>query len=374
MVIFGTRPEAVKLAPVVHALKNDGGFRTVILATAQQRGMLDQVLDIFRIEPDYDLNIMTGDQRLADVAGKSLRGVDEILMKERPDIALIQGDTTTVFASALACYYNKIPIGHVEAGLRTFDKYSPFPEEANRRIATVLADLHFAPTEWARNNLLLEGVPEEGIHVTGNTIIDALMGMPAESIHFERKHPPISEFIRSVGKMILVTAHRRENFGQPFKEMCTAIRELADRNPDTGIIYPVHPNPNIRGTAGHIMGRHPRILLVEPLDYLTFISLMRYSYLILTDSGGVQEEAPSFRKPVLIMRENTERPEGINAGVSKLVGTKKEDIISGVTRLLRSEEEYDKMAKGTNPFGDGKASERITGIIHGFMGSRVRAC
>ena len=372
MVIFGTRPEAIKLAPVVRVLGSSGEFRTITLATAQHRGMLDQALEMFGIVPDYDLNIMTGDQRLTDVTSKGLCGVDAILGKERPDIALIQGDTTTVFASALACYYNKIPVGHVEAGLRTFDKYSPFPEEVNRRIATVLADLHFAPTEWAKNNLLFEGVPEERIHVTGNTIVDALADMPAESIRLERKHPAISEFLATVGRVILVTAHRRENFGRPFRDICTALRELADRNPDIGIIYPVHPNPNIRGTAGIIMGRHPRILLVEPLDYVTFIGLMRYSYLILTDSGGVQEEAPSFRKPVLIMREHTERPEGISAGVAKLVGIRREEIINEVTKLLRSEEEYRKMTKGVNPFGDGKASERIVGIIRDFTGSRVR--
>ncbi len=371
IVIFGTRPEAIKLAPVVHALNNSRGFNTVVLATAQHRGLLDQVLDTFRIAPDYDLNIMTGNQELSDVTGKSLCGVDSILKKERPDIALIQGDTTTVFAAALACYYNRIPVGHVEAGLRTFDKYSPFPEEANRRIASVLADLHFAPTEWARNNLLLEGVPEERIYVTGNTIVDALEGIPPLSIHLEERFAHISEFLKTVRRMILVTAHRRENFGAPFREMCTAIREIADMHPDTGIIYPVHPNPNIRGTAGVILGRHPRILLVDPLDYVSFINLMKYSYLILTDSGGVQEEAPSFSKPVLIMRENTERPEGVDSGVARLVGTNKEGIVSGVAKLLRSEEEYRRMAGGRNPFGDGRASERIVGIITEFMRSGV---
>ncbi|MFZ5996799.1 MAG: non-hydrolyzing UDP-N-acetylglucosamine 2-epimerase [Nitrospirota bacterium] len=367
MVVLGTRPEAIKLAPVISALNEDSTFTTVVLATAQHRNMLDQVLSLFRISPDYDLNIMTENQQLTEVTGKGLHGVDEVLKKERPDMVLVQGDTTTVFAASLAAYYNRIPVGHVEAGLRTADKYSPFPEEMNRRLATVLADLHFAPTEWARKNLVLEGVPEERIVVTGNTIVDALMGIPATSFYAGEEFPRISTFLRSVPKVILVTAHRRENFGQPFKEMCAAMRELVDRNADVGIIYPVHPNPNVRSTVSMAMGQHPRILLVEPLDYITFINLIRCAYLILTDSGGVQEEAPSFKKPVLIMRENTERPEGVNAGVARLVGTRKEMIVAEVTKLLKSEHEYAMMAKGINPFGDGKAAARIVGAIKEFL-------
>lgn len=373
MIIFGTRPEAIKLAPVVRAFNDDGGFATVTLATAQHRHMLDQVLDLFGIVPDYDLDIMTANQGLPDVTSRSLHGVDGVLRSERPDMVLVQGDTTTVFAAALAAYYNRIPVGHVEAGLRTSDKYSPFPEEMNRRMATVLGDLHFAPTEWARNNLLLEGVAEESIHVTGNTIVDALLGVPPRSFHGEGGLPELSLFLRSVPRMVLVTAHRRENFGQPFREMCAALRELVEINPDLGIVYPVHPNPNVRNVVTMMLGKHPRILLIDPLDYGTFVNLMRYAYLILTDSGGVQEEAPSLKKPVLIMRENTERPEGVSAGVARLVGTRRESIVGEAMRLLHSEQEYGRMTSGVNPFGDGKASERIVAAVKDILaGSEPR--
>lgn len=367
IVVFGTRPEAIKLAPVVKALNNDGNFTVKVLATAQHRSMLDQVLDLFRITPDYDLNLMTENQNIIDVTSKCLYGVDEILKKENPDIVLIQGDTTTVFASALACYYNKIPVGHVEAGLRTADKYSPFPEEVNRRVATVLADLHFAPTDWAKGNLLKEGVPDDKIYVTGNTVVDALMEIVSKPMDFGKDFPQIDSFMRSVERIILVTAHRRESFGQPFREMCMAMREIVERNLDVGVIYPVHPNPIVKETVHGILRDHTRILLIEPLDYLAFVHLMKYSHIILTDSGGVQEEAPSLKKPVLIMREKTERPEGINAGVALLVGTKRVKIVDEVQRLLDSEEEYKRMATGVNPFGDGQASERIVKIIRDFI-------
>ncbi len=367
MVIFGTRPEAIKLAPVIRKLREDGAFVTRVLATAQHRDMLDQVLHLFSIEPDYDLDLMTGNQGLADLTARSLRGVSDILEREGPDMAVLQGDTTTVFASALAAYYHRIPVCHVEAGLRTSDKYSPFPEEVNRRVATVLSDLHCAPTGWARENLLREGVPGERIHVTGNTVIDALGEILRKPVRLEEKFPQINGFLAAVGRMILVTAHRRESFGTPFLEMCGALRELADSHPDTGIIYPVHPNPNVRQAVEAVLRKHPRILLIDPLDYPAFVALMKRAYFVLTDSGGVQEEAPSLRKPVLIMREITERPEGVEAGVARLVGNRKEGIVREASRLLESEEEYLRMATGDNPFGDGHASGRIVRHMREYL-------
>lgn len=366
-VIFGTRPEAIKLAPVVKALA--GEFRVLTLATAQHRQMLDQMLDMFGIRPDYDLNIMTENQNLTEVTSRSLQGIDRVLNSERPHMTLVQGDTTTAFAAALASYYNKIPVGHVEAGLRTDDKYSPFPEEMNRRLAAALTDLHFAPTEWARNNLLAEGVAGERIHVTGNTGIDALLGLPERPVS-PANEPRLGAFLEETPRVILVTAHRRENFGGPFTEMCAALRELVERNPDVGIVYPVHPNPNVRGVVTSLLGAHPRILLIDPLDYGEFATLMRRAYLILTDSGGVQEEAPSLGKPVLILRENTERPEGVNAGVARLVGTRRERIVAEALRLLESEDEYRAMATGVNPYGDGRASRRIVTAIKAHFGIR----
>ncbi len=361
-VIFGTRPEAIKLAPVINALNKDRSFKTITLATAQHRNLLDQVLKVFKIMPDYDLNIMTKNQKLPDVTSKCLHGVDKILKKEKPDIVIIQGDTTTAFASALCCYYNKIPIGHVEAGLRTSDKFSPFPEEINRRILTVLSDLHFAPTECARRNLLREGVPFEKIFITGNTVVDALMKIVSKQISFKEKLFRVNTFMFD-RKIILATIHRRESFGQPLEEICMAMREIADKNTDVIIICPMHPNPNVRKIIQRILRNNCRILLIEPLDYLKFVHLMMHSYIILTDSGGIQEEAPTLKKPVLIMREKTERPEVVETGVARLVGTRKEKIVEEVQKLLNSEDEYNKMATGINPFGDGKASERIVQII-----------
>jgi UDP-N-acetylglucosamine 2-epimerase (non-hydrolysing) len=367
--IFGTRPEAIKLAPVMEALRNEKNFSMKALATAQHREMLDQVLEIFKIKPDYDLNIMIENQNLSDVTSKCLNGVDEILKKERPDIVLIQGDTTTVFASALACYYNKIPVGHVEAGLRTSDKYSPFPEEVNRRIATVLADLHFAPTVWAKNNLVKEGISEESIHVTGNTVVDSLIKIASMPFSFDGDSALLKSFLEKYEKIVLVTAHRRESFGLPFKEMCFAMKDIVESFSGVGIVYPVHPNPNVRETVYGILKGDPKVFLVEPLNYLTFVHLMKLSYLILTDSGGIQEEAPSFKKPVLVMRDKTERPEGIEAGVAKLVGTRKEKIVEEVIKLIKYDADYKKMSTGINPFGDGKAAERIVKIIREFFKS-----
>lgn len=367
MVIFGTRPEAIKLAPVIRELRNDGAFAVRVLATAQHREMLDQVLGIFSIEPDHDLDLMTGNQGLADLTARSIRGISGVLEQERPDMVVIQGDTTTVFAAALAAYYCRVPVCHVEAGLRTSDKYSPFPEEGNRRIATVLSDLHCAPTGWARENLVREGVPEERIHVTGNTVIDALEEILRKPVRLEEAFPRLHGFLESVERMVLVTAHRRESFGAPFLEMCGALRDLADAHPGTGIIYPVHPNPNVRQAVEAVLRRHPRVLLIDPLDYLAFVALMRKAYFILTDSGGVQEEAPSLRKPVLIMREITERPEGVEAGVARLVGNRREAIVREASRLLESEEEYLRMATGVNPFGDGHASGRIVRCMSDYL-------
>ncbi|MFO0754801.1 MAG: UDP-N-acetylglucosamine 2-epimerase (non-hydrolyzing) [Thermodesulfovibrionales bacterium] len=370
MAIFGTRPEAIKLAPVIRELRRDGTFTLKVLATAQHREMLDQVLGIFSIEPDYDLDLMTGNQGLTDLTARSIRGIGEVLERERPDMVVIQGDTTTVFAAALAAYYCKIPVCHVEAGLRTSDKYSPFPEEGNRRIATVLSDLHCAPTGWARENLIREGVPAERIHVTGNTVIDALEEILRRPVRLAEAFQLINGFLASVKRMVLVTAHRRESFGVPFFEMCGALRELADAYPDTGIIYPVHPNPQVRQVVKAALRRHPRVLLIEPLEYPAFVALMQRAYFVLTDSGGVQEEAPSLRKPVLIMRETTERPEGVEAGVARLVGSRRETIVREASRLLESEEEHRRMATGANPFGDGRASQRIVRYMGEYLEAR----
>jgi UDP-N-acetylglucosamine 2-epimerase (non-hydrolysing) len=363
MTVLGTRPEAIKLAPVIKALRNDPSFESFILATAQHRDLLDQVLEIFGIVPDRDLNIMTSNQTLVGVVNTCLRGVDELLREVRPDMVLVQGDTATVFATALACYYNRVAVGHVEAGLRTDDKYSPFPEEGNRRLATVLADLHFAPTEWAKRNLLREGNPEERVPVTGNTVVDALLEIASRPPPSRGMPKDVDAFASRFGRMILVTAHRRESFGEPFREMCEAMREIADAYPDLGVIYPVHPNPNVRRTAEQVLGGHPRVLLIAPVDYVTFVHLMKRAYLLLTDSGGIQEEAPSLRKPVLVMREKTERPEGVEAGVARLVGNRRAGIVAAVRRLLDDESEYAKMATGVNPFGDGMASQRILAAI-----------
>jgi len=367
MVIFGTRPEAVKLAPVIAVLRNNSSFQTVVLSTAQHRQMLDQVLDLFSIVPDYDLNIMTTNQAVADVTVSCLQGVERILVDEKPDFVVVQGDTTTVFASALACFYQKIPVGHVEAGLRTADIYSPFPEEANRRLASVLATVHFAPTAWAAGNLTQEGILADRIHVTGNTVIDALLSVADIPFDLSEQHSNIKAFLKNIDRLVLVTAHRRESFGDPFREMCEAMRDISRTYSDVGIIYPVHPNPNLIATVHELLGNEPRVLLVEPLDYVTFIHLMKLAYLLLTDSGGVQEEAPSLGKPVLIMREKTERQEGVEAGVTRLVGTSRQGIVTAVTQLLDNERDYKSMATGKNPFGDGKASERIVSIISDYF-------
>lgn len=364
MVIFGTRPEAIKLAPIIASLKEKGDiFKTIVTVTAQHRDMLDQVLNIYRIRPKYDLNVMTNNQTLVHVTAQCLQGLDKIIKKEQPDIVLVQGDTTTVFVAGLVCYYNKIMVGHVEAGLRTSDKFGPFPEEINRRLLSALADIHFAPTNWAKENLLREGIPETNVFVTGNTVVDALQVILNKSCNILNVLPGIEDFVRFNSRIILVTAHRRESFGLPFEEMCRAMLDIVNNNPGTGVIYPVHPNPNVRSRVFSILKEHPQILLIEPVDYLSFVHLMKLAYLILTDSGGIQEEAPTVGRPVLIMREKTERPEGVKAGIARLVGTKRETIVSQAQLLLDSEQEYKKMVNKKNPYGDGNASQRIVNLL-----------
>jgi len=354
--IVGTRPEAIKMAPVIKALKVDGAFNVVVLATAQHRELLDQVFSLFNIIPDYDLNVMEPNQTLPKLTSKLTLALDDCLDEIQPDVVLAQGDTTTVMVSALAAFYRKIPFGHVEAGLRTGDIMTPFPEEMNRIIAGKLTRWHFAPTDSTRSNLLSEGTPDETIFVTGNTVIDALYDVSSQP---DLPTPDIP----SGKRMILVTAHRRENFGKPFEEICRAIRHLADSNPDTHFIYPVHPNPNIKSVVDKLLGGHPQIDLIPPLDYLPFVGAMKAAYFILSDSGGVQEEAPALGKPVLVLRNETERPEAIAHGSVKLVGTDFDVIVSEAQKLLDDVKAYKSMAIGVSPYGDGKAAARIADIL-----------
>ena len=357
--IFGTRPEAIKMAPVIQELaKYPDRITSKVCATAQHREMLDQVLDLFGITPDYDLDLMQESQSPTQVASLVLAKLEPILKKEKPDWVLVQGDTTTVMAAAIAAFYARVRVGHVEAGLRTFDKWQPFPEEINRMIAGVTADLHFAPTAQSRQNLLREGVPSEAILVTGNTVIDAL--------HWVAEQPfdSLPAFKRSNVKTILVTAHRRENFGRPIQDICEALKEIAEQYPcGVEIVYPVHPNPNIQEPVHHILGDVPRITLSPPLDYLPLVRLMKSAHLVLTDSGGIQEEAPGLGKPVLVLREKTERPEAVEAGTVRLVGTDRARIVEETRRLLEDEVHYQKMAQAVNPYGDGHAAERIVGAL-----------
>lgn len=353
--VFGTRPEAIKMAPIVLRLAEMPGIEARVCVTAQHRQMLDQVLELFQIRPDYDLNLMQEDQSLGELAAAIFTYLEPVLEEFRPDWVLVQGDTTTVAITALLAYYHRLRVGHVEAGLRTHDKWQPFPEEINRRIAGVIADLHFAPTEWARRNLLREGVPEKDILVTGNPVIDALHYVAAQPIPQETA----DLLERAKGRsLILVTAHRRENFGQPLQNICRALQRLAARG-DLFILYPVHLNPNVQNVVRRELEGLENILLLPPLDYLPLVHLMRHAKLILTDSGGIQEEAPAFGVPVLVLRNVTERPEGVEAGVLKLVGTETETILREAERLLDDEQAYRAMARAANPFGDGRAAERI---------------
>lgn len=359
--VFGTRPEAIKMAPVVKELeRHAGAVVSRVCVTAQHREMLDQVLQLFDIRPHYDLNVMADNQTPAQVASSVLAGLEPILREEKPDWVLVQGDTVTVAAAALAAYYNRCRVGHVEAGLRTRDKWQPFPEEINRRVAGVVADLHFAPTEGARQSLLSEGVPGERVVVTGNPVIDALHWAAAQPCDLSSLGVPGLDGDGPLSRVVLVTAHRRENLGPPLEHICLALRELAARYDGAlRIIYPVHRNPNVWGPVHSLLAGVPGITLTPPLDYLPLVHLMRRAYLVLTDSGGIQEEAPGLGKPVLVLREVTERPEGVAAGTVRLVGTNRERIVAEAVRLLEEPEEYARMARAANPYGDGHAAERI---------------
>ncbi len=375
LAVFGTRPEAIKLSPVINLLKkHNSRFETCVCVTAQHREMLDQVLKIFKIVPDYDLNIMREGQDLFDITSNALIRLRDVFENERPDMVLVQGDTTTAFVGGLAAYYLKISIGHVEAGLRTYNKYSPFPEEKNRHLLSTLVDYHFAPTEWAKSNLLKEGIPEEKIRVVGNTVIDALFSVIRNQI-LQSKRNNFEDYFKarwnltlpSEGdglKIVLVTGHRRENFGVGFENICYALKEIAEKRPDVIIVYPVHLNPNVQQPVKTILDGQPNIYLIDPLEYEPFVFLMNKSYLVLTDSGGVQEEAPSLGKPVLVMRNTTERPEGIKEGIVKLVGTSKEMIVSETMELLNNTLLYAMMSKATNLYGDGKAAAKIVRWIN----------
>ncbi|MBF0343508.1 MAG: UDP-N-acetylglucosamine 2-epimerase (non-hydrolyzing) [Nitrospirae bacterium] len=367
--VFGTRPEAIKMAPVINELKYlKSTIDTVVCITAQHREMIDQVLKLFDIIPDYDLNIMRTNQDLFDITTHVILGLKEVLKKEEPDIVLVQGDTTTAFAAALAAYYFKIPVGHIEAGLRTYNKYSPFPEEKNRHLLSVLSDLHFAPTMWAQSNLLNEGLSPNKVWITGNTVIDALYSVidrvTRNSVfwfnYFKNKYN-IKLYDNS--QLILVTGHRRESFGNGFENICMSLKEISENRPDIIIVYPVHLNPNVQKPVRYILKGQENIYLIDPIEYEPFVFLMKRSYFILTDSGGIQEEAPSLDKPVLVMRDTTERPEGVEAGVVKLVGTDKQCIINSVFELLDNELLYAKMSESSNPYGDGKAAEKIVSIL-----------
>ncbi|MBI5216668.1 MAG: UDP-N-acetylglucosamine 2-epimerase (non-hydrolyzing) [Ignavibacteriae bacterium] len=360
--VFGTRPEAIKLAPVVLELRKRN-IPHVVIVTAQHRELLDQKLDIFNIKPDYDLNIMQPGQDLFYITTTVLNEIKHVLEKESPDVLLVQGDTTTTFAASLAAFYLKIPVGHVEAGLRTWNKLNPWPEEINRQITSRLTDFHFAPTEWAKNNLLNEGVEPETIFVTGNTVIDALKMIVSPEFQFDDERLNRIDFNRK--KVILLTSHRRENFGKPMREVFTACRQIVEYHSDVELIYPVHPNPNVQSAAKEIFSSVTRVHLIEPLEYRSFVQLMNKCYLILTDSGGIQEEAPSLGKPVLVLRTTTERPEAIEVGTAKLVGTDKEKIIAEANLLLTDSNAYQTMSTKANPYGDGKAAERIVDILVG---------
>lgn len=368
--IFGTRPEAIKLAPLIHKTKLEKHkYQVKVCVTAQHRQMLDQVLNLFEIEPDYDLNIMRENQNLFEITVRELQSFEKLFQKENPDMILIQGDTTTTFTASLAAYYAKIKIGHVEAGLRTHDKFNPFPEEINRRLSDCLSDLYFAPTKKAKENLLREGIRKEKIFVTGNTVIDALL-MTVEKQkdwetqkNLEQKFRESYKIIFDNRKHILVTVHRRESFGNDIENICLALKKIAQSIPDCQIVWPVHLNPQVQRPAKKILKNKDNVHLIEPLDYFSFVWLMNRAYLILTDSGGIQEEAPSLGRPVLVMRNKTERPEGIEAGTTKLVGTNNKKIFSETQKLLENKRTYQAMVKAVNPYGDGKASERITAII-----------
>lgn len=357
MLVFGTRPEAIKMCPLVNELKSRKNIKTLVCVTGQHRQMLDQVLETFGVTPDYDLSVMKDKQTLFDITVNILERIKDVLIEAKPDVVLVHGDTSTTFIAALACFYLQIPIGHVEAGLRTYNIYSPYPEEFNRQAVSIISKYNFAPTQLSRDNLIREGKDEKDIYITGNTAIDALKTTVRESY----THPEL-EWAKG-SRLIMITAHRRENLGEPMHNMFRAIRQILDEFPDTKAIYPIHMNPVVREVAEKELGGCDRIRIIEPLDVLDFHNFLAQSYMILTDSGGVQEEAPSLGKPVLVMRDTTERPEGIDAGTLKLTGTNKETIYNEFKRLLTDEEEYMRMSKASNPYGDGFASKRIADIL-----------
>lgn len=362
MTVFGTRPEAIKMAPVVLELKKYPDLITPIVAvTAQHRDMLDQVLNLFTIKPDYDLNIMAQGQTLFDITTKAMNGLNEVLSKEKPDIVLVHGDTTTTFAGALAAYYHETAVGHVEAGLRTYNKYSPFPEEMNRKLTGAIADLHFAPTDTASGNLKAEGTKEDKIFITGNTVIDALHKTVTDDFKFDDEKLANIDYENK--RIILVTTHRRENLGEPMRHVYKALKDIVNEFDDVEIVFPVHKNPKVREVVNEELGNIKAVHLIDPLDYEPFANLMHRAFLVLTDSGGIQEEAPSLGKPVLVLRDTTERPEAVKAGTVKLIGTERQKVYEETKYLLTDHDEYQRMANTCNPYGDGKASKRIIEAI-----------
>jgi len=368
LVAFGTRPEAIKMAPLVRLLKADDQLECRVVVTAQHREMLDQVLHLFDIVPDHDLNIMQTGQTLFDITGRALAGMQDVLEAERPDLVLVHGDTTTTFVAALAAYYLQVPVGHVEAGLRTGNKYSPFPEEMNRRLAGALCDLHFAPTAGARENLLREGVDQERVYITGNTVIDALLATVRHDYQFRDELLSTLDFNRH--RLILMTTHRRENLGDPMRDIYLALRDVLAKHSDVRVIFPVHKNPAVRSVVQQVLGDSQQVDLVEPMDYEPFVNLMARCHMVLTDSGGMQEEAPSLGKPVLVLRNTTERPEAVDAGTVRLVGTDRTAVRIEAERLLTDKAYYQAMAEAVNPYGDGLASVRIVQAIkHVFEAS-----
>jgi len=365
MVVFGTRPEAIKMAPLVMALKQRSDLDVIVAVTAQHRQMLDQVLELFEITPDEDLNVMQPGQTLSGLTTRIMQGMDQVIAKHSPDIVLVHGDTTTTFATSMAAFYQRVPVGHVEAGLRTGNIYSPWPEEANRKLTGALASVHFAPTQKSADNLRAENVPASAVHVTGNTVIDALLTVVEKIKADAVLEAGLAErfpFLDASKRLILVTGHRRENFGSGFEDICHALKQIADRG-DTQVVYPVHLNPNVQEPVNRILGDHATVHLIEPQEYLPFIYLMSRSSIIVTDSGGIQEEAPSLGKPVLVMRDTTERPEAVDAGTVRLVGTSSNRIVEEVSRLLDNQDVYETMSRSHNPYGDGQASARIAAIL-----------
>jgi UDP-N-acetylglucosamine 2-epimerase len=366
--VFGTRPEAIKMAPVVQALAaRPETFRPCVCVTNQHQEMLDQVLDLFELHADHSLHVMTSGQTPTEVAMRVLERLPPVLAETRPAAVLVQGDTTTTFAAALAAFYARVPVGHVEAGLRTYRKDSPFPEELNRQMTTVLADWHYAPTDWARDNLLRAGVEPATVTVTGNPVTDALQWIAARVPDGDDVVPGLA----SDARVILVTAHRRENFGAPFDDLCAGLRALVERNEDVALVYPVHLNPNVQDPVRRILADHPRVHLLAPVDYATLVSLLKRCELVITDSGGIQEEAPSLGKPVLVMRDTTERPEGVRAGTAKLIGTSRDRIVAEAERLLRDGAAYAAMAHAHNPYGDGHAGEHIVDVLQAALAART---